>query len=228
MAITASCAACAERMPFAESSIAAVWRGSAAISVSARRYTSGAGLPRATSSAETTALKYLLHPVLASAASATGREAAVASPSGNAEANRASASSAPGNAGTAHEPKVRNVKVAADDVAGLVALARSQDRPSRIATALRLRGVEVVELHEGGRLPSRVPDLLAFPSSGSVAAARDYLASLRNLAHLPKVAAMGAQSGAAARDAGFAPDFTSPEASIEAFVASISEGLARE
>jgi phosphoribosylamine--glycine ligase len=33
---------------------------------------------------------------------------------------------APGNAGTAHEPKVRNVNVAADDVAGLVALARSE------------------------------------------------------------------------------------------------------
>lgn len=33
---------------------------------------------------------------------------------------------APGNAGTAPEPRVRNVKVAADDVAGLVALARSE------------------------------------------------------------------------------------------------------
>jgi phosphoribosylamine--glycine ligase len=33
---------------------------------------------------------------------------------------------APGNAGTAHEPKVRNVQVAADDVAGLVALARAE------------------------------------------------------------------------------------------------------
>jgi phosphoribosylamine--glycine ligase len=33
---------------------------------------------------------------------------------------------APGNAGTAHEPKVRNVHVAADDVAGLVALARAE------------------------------------------------------------------------------------------------------
>ena len=33
---------------------------------------------------------------------------------------------APGNAGTAHEPKVRNVKVASDDVAGLVTLARSE------------------------------------------------------------------------------------------------------
>src|SRR3954468_22850751 len=33
---------------------------------------------------------------------------------------------APGNAGTAHEPKVRNAKVAADDVPGLVAIARSE------------------------------------------------------------------------------------------------------
>src|SRR4051794_19888259 len=33
---------------------------------------------------------------------------------------------APGNAGTAHEPKVRNVKVAADDVPGLVERARSE------------------------------------------------------------------------------------------------------
>jgi len=33
---------------------------------------------------------------------------------------------APGNAGTATEPKVRNVKVAADDVPGLVALARAE------------------------------------------------------------------------------------------------------
>lgn len=33
---------------------------------------------------------------------------------------------APGNAGTALEPKVRNVKVAVDDVTGLVALARSE------------------------------------------------------------------------------------------------------
>jgi phosphoribosylamine--glycine ligase len=33
---------------------------------------------------------------------------------------------APGNAGTAQEPRVRNVQVAADDVAGLVALARAE------------------------------------------------------------------------------------------------------
>jgi len=33
---------------------------------------------------------------------------------------------APGNAGTANEPKVRNVNVSSDDVAGLVALARSE------------------------------------------------------------------------------------------------------
>jgi phosphoribosylamine---glycine ligase len=34
---------------------------------------------------------------------------------------------APGNAGTAHEPKLRNVEVAADDVAGLVELARREN-----------------------------------------------------------------------------------------------------
>ena len=34
---------------------------------------------------------------------------------------------APGNAGTATEPKCRNVAVAATDIAGLVALARSED-----------------------------------------------------------------------------------------------------
>src|SRR5438067_12536344 len=33
---------------------------------------------------------------------------------------------APGNAGTATEPKVRNANVAAEDIAGLVALARSE------------------------------------------------------------------------------------------------------
>src|ERR1700752_1709179 len=33
---------------------------------------------------------------------------------------------APGNAGTANEPKVRNVNVSAEDIPGLVALARSE------------------------------------------------------------------------------------------------------
>jgi hydroxymethylbilane synthase len=108
-----------------------------------------------------------------------------------------------------------------------VVLPRTQDRPSRIAAALRTRGVSVIELREGENVPENVtPDMLVFPSSGSVAAAQTYLAHLRTRnARRPFVAAMGPQSGAAARDAGFDPDLISPEASIDAFVALIEEQL---
>jgi len=109
----------------------------------------------------------------------------------------------------------------------VVLLPRTQDRPSRIAAELRLHGIEVVELREGDREPERPPDMLVFPSSGSVGVARRYLDGLRNASIRPKVAAMGERSGEAARDAGFAPDITAPEASIDAFVVSITEGLHR-
>ncbi|HVA26538.1 MAG TPA: hydroxymethylbilane synthase, partial [Candidatus Baltobacteraceae bacterium] len=107
----------------------------------------------------------------------------------------------------------------------VVVLPRTQDRPSRIAAELRSRGVEVIELREGDDDPARVPDMLIFPSSGSVETARTYLRSLRDAPRRPKVAAMGPQSGAAAREAGFTPDLTSPDASIDAFVTLIAEGL---
>ncbi len=109
----------------------------------------------------------------------------------------------------------------------LVFLARSQERPSRIAAELRLRGVDVVELHpnDGSSDVSRHPDMLVFPSSGSVAAAAAYLPGFRDLQPRPAVAAMGPQSGNAAREAGFAPDLIAPEASVEAFVALIAEHL---
>ena len=108
----------------------------------------------------------------------------------------------------------------------LVVLPRTQDRPSRIAAELRLRGVDVVELREGDAAAiEREPDMLVFPSSGAVAAARAYLDDWRDLERRPLVAAMGPQSGAAARDAGFSPDIVSPEASVDAFVASIAERL---
>ncbi len=109
-----------------------------------------------------------------------------------------------------------------------VLLPRTQDRPSRIAAQLRGRGVEVVELREGETgtdLMSMIPQMLLFPSSGSVAAARPYLEWLRGQDVRPLVAAMGAQSGAAASAAGFAPDLVAPEASIEAFVAAVAQRL---
>jgi hydroxymethylbilane synthase len=109
-----------------------------------------------------------------------------------------------------------------------VFLARTQDRPSRIAAELRGRGVEVVELREGesgSDLMNTIPQMLLFPSSGSVAAARTYLDWLRSQAVRPLVAAMGPQSGAAASEAGFAPDIVAPEASIDAFVAAVAQRL---
>jgi hydroxymethylbilane synthase len=109
-----------------------------------------------------------------------------------------------------------------------VLLPRTQDRPSRIAAELRERGVEVVELREGetgSDLMNTVPQMLLFPSSGSVAAARPYLDWLRGQPVRPLVAAMGPQSGAAATQAGFTPDIVAPDASIDAFVAAVAQRL---
>jgi hydroxymethylbilane synthase len=109
-----------------------------------------------------------------------------------------------------------------------VLLPRTQDRPSRIAAELRGRGVEVLELREGESgtdLMNTIPQMLLFPSSGSVAAVRPYLDWLRGQAVRPLVAAMGPQSGAAASEAGFAPDIVAPDASIDAFVAAVAHRL---
>ncbi len=109
-----------------------------------------------------------------------------------------------------------------------VLLPRTQDRPSRIAAELRGRGVEVLELREGESgtdLMNTIPQMLLFPSSGSVAAVRPYLDWLRGQAVRPLVAAMGPQSGAAATQAGFAPDIVAPDASIDAFVAAVAHRL---
>ena len=110
----------------------------------------------------------------------------------------------------------------------VVVLPRTQERPSCIAAALRARGIDVVEVRDGEHGPDpaeRAPDLLVFPSSGSVAAAQTYLQRLRSTPYRPRVAAMGPQSSAAASDAGFAPDAVAPEASVEAFIAVIQEQL---
>ena len=111
--------------------------------------------------------------------------------------------------------------------APFVVLPRTQDRPSRIAAELRSRGVDVAELREGEALAERSPDMVIFPSSGSVDVARGYLETLRESGRIPTIAAMGPRSGEAASSAGFSPDIVAPEASVDAFVALIAERLAR-
>jgi hydroxymethylbilane synthase len=99
-----------------------------------------------------------------------------------------------------------------------VVLPRTQERASRIAAALRARGADVIELRAGDPGPQRPPDILIFPSSGSVAAAGAYLAGLRRTEGKPLVLAMGPESSEAARAAGFPPDAVAPEASIDSLV----------
>jgi hydroxymethylbilane synthase len=109
-------------------------------------------------------------------------------------------------------------KIAAPMTGTTVVLPRTQERPSRIGDALRARGAEVIELRAGDAGPDRAPDILIFPSSGSVAAAQTYLARLQNAEEKPLVLAMGPESGEAARAAGFPPDAVAPEASVDSLV----------
>ncbi|MGB8203801.1 MAG: uroporphyrinogen-III synthase, partial [Candidatus Baltobacteraceae bacterium] len=108
----------------------------------------------------------------------------------------------------------------------LFLLPRTQERPSQIAPALRGAGAEVVEAADSAeaeqRLAGRTPDVLLFPSSGSVRAVTEYLARLRNNGFRPVVAAMGDASSAAAREAGFPPDLVAPEPTVAAFVQSVT------
>ena len=111
----------------------------------------------------------------------------------------------------------------------LVVLPRTQERTSRIASALRADGAEVLEMRSGEAEPpglgQRVPDLIVFPSSGSVGAAADYLARLHRFERRPAIAAMGPASSAAAHAAGFTPDLVAPEAHIDALVGAIRAHL---
>jgi len=83
---------------------------------------------------------------------------------------------APGNAGTAREPKCRNVAVAADDLQGLAALARSE------AVALTIVGPEaplvagVRDLFDAEGLPCFGPSRAAAQLEGSKAFTKDFLA----------------------------------------------------
>jgi len=105
-------------------------------------------------------------------------------------------------------------------------LPRTQDRPSRIAAALREAGAEVVEAGTShaadAALAGRTPTALLFPSSGSVRAITEYLGSLRDNGGKPVVAAMGPSSAAAAEACGWPPDVVAPDADIGSFVQTVT------
>jgi hydroxymethylbilane synthase len=116
---------------------------------------------------------------------------------------------------------------AAGPLAGrLFLLPRTQDRPSTIGPALRGAGAEVVEAADSAAaaraLDGRIPEALLFPSSGSVRAVASFLAELQAAGAKPIVAAMGDASSEAARAAGFPPDVVASEATIGAFVQSVT------
>lgn len=82
---------------------------------------------------------------------------------------------APGNAGTAHEPKVRNVNVAADDVAGLVALARSEQIDLTIVGPEAPLVIGVVDAFENAGLKCFGPRQAAAQLEGSKAFTKEFL-----------------------------------------------------
>jgi hydroxymethylbilane synthase len=106
----------------------------------------------------------------------------------------------------------------------LFLLPRTQERPSRIASSLREAGAEVVEAPDSASavagLSGRLPDVILFPSSGSVAAIADYLGGLPK--PQPTIAAMGPSSAAAAQACGFRADVVSPNADIPSFVQAVT------
>jgi uroporphyrinogen-III synthase len=83
--------------------------------------------------------------------------------------------------------------------------------------------IEVGESEDAAlALGGRTPQALLFPSSGSVHAIAAFLAHLRASGARPMVAAMGEGSSAAATDAGFPPDVVPAEATVGAFVQSVT------
>jgi hypothetical protein len=103
-------------------------------------------------------------------------------------------------------------------------LPRTQERPSRIAAALREAGAEVVEAVNSSAaahaLAGRTPNAILFPSSGSVRAIEGYLGELHGAR--PIVAAMGPASADAAAAAGWPADIVAPEAEIPSFVHTVT------
>jgi hydroxymethylbilane synthase len=106
----------------------------------------------------------------------------------------------------------------------LFLLPRTQERPSRIAAALREGGAEVVEAVDGqaalAALAGRTPNAILVPSSASVRAIATYLAERHGAR--PIVAVMGPESATAAKDAGWPPDLVAAAADIPSFVHSVT------
>jgi hydroxymethylbilane synthase len=106
----------------------------------------------------------------------------------------------------------------------LFLLPRTQERPSRIAAALREAGAEVVEAVDGqaavAALAGRTPNAILFPSSGSVRAIATYLAERHGAR--PVVAAMGPASATAAVEAGWPPDVVAAAVDIPSFVHTVT------
>jgi uroporphyrinogen-III synthase len=106
----------------------------------------------------------------------------------------------------------------------LFLLPRTQERPSRIAAALREAGAEVVEAANGqaavAALAGRTPNAILFPSSGSVHAIATYLVERHGAR--PIVAAMGPASATAAVAAGWPPDVVAAAADIPSFVHTVT------
>jgi hydroxymethylbilane synthase len=109
----------------------------------------------------------------------------------------------------------------------LFLLPRTQERPSRIAPALRSAGGDVVEARDSAQaiegLSGRIPDVLLFPSSGSVDAVHEYLRTLHESGRHPIVAAMGESSSLAATRHGFPPDLMAPEPHVASFVHGVTQ-----
>ncbi|BDE04896.1 hypothetical protein WPS_01720 [Vulcanimicrobium alpinum] len=107
----------------------------------------------------------------------------------------------------------------------VVLLPRTQDRPSRIAPALREAGAEVIEAPDSAvartALEGRVPHVVLFPSSGSVSVITEYLDGLRHDGHRPVIAAMGPSSSETAGAHGWHPDVVAASPEVGAFVQTV-------
>jgi phosphoribosylamine--glycine ligase len=83
---------------------------------------------------------------------------------------------APGNAGTAREPKVRNVDVSSDDIENLAALARSEDIGLTIVGPEAPLVAGIVDRFDELGLPCFGPSAAASQLEGSKAFTKDFLA----------------------------------------------------